>query len=215
MGAEGSLESRKADILQWIAQYDICFVEAATGMGKSTRIPQYVMDEDLSHVVWQLQPRRLAAKRLAEYIARSRGQQLGDEVGYKVRGDQQDYHQYLHVLMPDNSVQACGEFWVVPCYEYRRLKAPHLNLKPAGKISPAARAAPVSGLGPQSPTTGSEDAGYHFVVAMELEAMRLHQRQGKQFRGGKSVRSWLMSWLPSDDHLDVALVLAFWGAVST
>jgi len=85
-----ALEEKEQEILSWIFMYDICFIEAATGMGKSTLIPQFVIDCDREHIVWQLQPRRLAAKRLAEFVAgtRSHSEGLGGEVGYRVRGDQ-------------------------------------------------------------------------------------------------------------------------------
>lgn len=102
MNEGDSLDLRKAEILAWIAQHDVCFIEAATGMGKSTRIPQFVMDQDPSHLVWQLQPRRLAAKRLAEYVGRQRAEEgwgVSEEVGYRVRGDQRVAEQSRLVYM--------------------------------------------------------------------------------------------------------------------
>ncbi|CAE8638463.1 unnamed protein product [Polarella glacialis] len=81
-----SLRDKRAEVLQCVQQHDICFVEAATGMGKSTLIPQFVLEADPSSVVWQLQPRRLATKRLAEYMGKCQSEV---EVGYCVRGDQQ------------------------------------------------------------------------------------------------------------------------------
>lgn len=89
--ASGTLDESRDNILRHIAAYEISFIEAATGMGKSSKVPQFVLDADPRHVVWQLQPRRLAAKRLAEYVSatRSGGGGLGNEVGYRVRGDEQ------------------------------------------------------------------------------------------------------------------------------
>lgn len=77
---------RRAEVLQHIASYDISFIEAATGMGKSTLLPQFVLDGSPQNVVWQLQPRRLATKRLAEYLAKVRPD---SEVGFCLRGEQQ------------------------------------------------------------------------------------------------------------------------------
>ncbi|CAK0803358.1 unnamed protein product, partial [Prorocentrum cordatum] len=82
-GTGNALDARRMEILDFIEAHDISFIQAATGMGKSTRIPQFVIDKDPSFQVWQLQPRRLAAKRLAEYLSRTRG----EEVGYRVRAD--------------------------------------------------------------------------------------------------------------------------------
>eukprot|EP00972_Heterocapsa_arctica_P015936 2349826-Heterocapsa_arctica.AAC.1 len=36
------------------------------------------------------------------------------------------------------------------------------------------------------------------------------QRQGKKFRSGKAIRSWLLSILPNSEALDLALLLTFW-----
>ena len=63
-------------------------IEAPTGSGKSTQIPQILIDRGLiaSHQeVVVLQPRRIAARMLARRVAYERGSRLGDEVGYQVR----------------------------------------------------------------------------------------------------------------------------------
>lgn len=65
-------------------------VEAPTGSGKSTQIPQMLLDEGFlgeSGQVVILQPRRLAARMLAKRVAEERGGELGKEVGYTIRLD--------------------------------------------------------------------------------------------------------------------------------
>lgn len=65
-------------------------VEAPTGSGKSTQVPQMLLDSGLSGdgEVVVLQPRRLAARLLARRVAEERGVTVGGEVGYQVRFEQ-------------------------------------------------------------------------------------------------------------------------------
>ena len=65
-------------------------LQAPTGSGKSTQIPQMLLDDNLVPAGKQivvLQPRRLPTRMLASRIARERGQNLGGEVGYQIRFD--------------------------------------------------------------------------------------------------------------------------------
>ncbi len=62
-------------------------IEAPTGSGKSTQLPQMLLKNDLLNggEVVILQPRRIAARMLARRVAEELGVRLGDEVGYQVR----------------------------------------------------------------------------------------------------------------------------------
>lgn len=65
-------------------------LQAPTGSGKSTQVPQMLLDDALVPAGTQivvLQPRRLPTRMLAARIARERSQQLGSEVGYQIRFD--------------------------------------------------------------------------------------------------------------------------------
>src|SRR5476649_1149608 len=65
-------------------------VQAPTGSGKSTQIPQMLLRHGLlgeRGEVVVLQPRRLAARMLAKRVAEEVGTKLGEIVGYQIRLD--------------------------------------------------------------------------------------------------------------------------------
>lgn len=58
---------------------------APTGSGKSTQVPQLLLDDLGLKKIVVLQPRRVAARTLASRVASERRSRLGQEVGYQVR----------------------------------------------------------------------------------------------------------------------------------
>jgi ATP-dependent helicase HrpB len=62
-------------------------LRAAPGAGKTTRVPGALLDAGLAgdRRVVVVEPRRIAARAAAEFVARARGGHVGDEVGYRVR----------------------------------------------------------------------------------------------------------------------------------
>jgi ATP-dependent helicase HrpB len=62
-------------------------LRAAPGAGKTTRVPAAVLDAGLAgeRQVLVVEPRRIAARAAAAFVARERGGEVGGEIGYQVR----------------------------------------------------------------------------------------------------------------------------------
>jgi len=80
------LESR---LVSAVRERGRVIVQAPTGSGKSTQVPQMLLRHGLlgDGEVVVLQPRRLAARLLAKRVAEEAGSRLGDLVGYQIRLD--------------------------------------------------------------------------------------------------------------------------------
>ncbi len=78
---------QKDRILATLARHQVIVVESPTGSGKTTQIPQILLEAGLSGelTIGVTQPRRIAAVSVAEFIARQRGTGIPDLVGYKMR----------------------------------------------------------------------------------------------------------------------------------
>ena len=83
----------RSKILELIHNHTVVCIEGETGCGKSTKVPQFILDEALkdgSSIFCRIlvtQPRRVAAIKLAERVAAERGERVGRSVGYCVGGD--------------------------------------------------------------------------------------------------------------------------------
>jgi ATP-dependent helicase HrpB len=76
-------------LLQTLTTQKRLVLTAPTGSGKSTQVPQMLLDGGLlgDGQVTVLQPRRLPTRMLAAWVAKNRNVKLGGEVGYQMRLD--------------------------------------------------------------------------------------------------------------------------------
>ncbi|KFI69205.1 ATP-dependent RNA helicase HrpA [Bifidobacterium magnum] len=82
------VSAAREDIAQAVRSSQVVIVSGQTGSGKTTQLPKILLELGRgSHgrQIVHTQPRRLAARTVAERIASELGVRLGDEVGYQVR----------------------------------------------------------------------------------------------------------------------------------
>ncbi|XP_078430848.1 DEA(D/H)-box RNA helicase family protein isoform X2 [Wolffia australiana] len=81
----------KEMLLSAIARNQVVVISGETGCGKTTQLPQYVLESEIESGrgafcnIICTQPRRISAMAVAERVSSERGEALGDTVGYKVR----------------------------------------------------------------------------------------------------------------------------------
>ena len=79
------------ELLDHIRDNDVTICIASTGSGKTTQIPQLILEDFVDRGEGSIcniictQPYRLAATSVAQRVAKERGEQLGASIGYQVR----------------------------------------------------------------------------------------------------------------------------------
>ncbi|MTE22805.1 ATP-dependent RNA helicase HrpA [Microbacterium sp. ZXX196] len=94
------VSAARAEIADAIRDHQVVVVAGATGSGKTTQLPKIALSlgrERIAHT----QPRRLAARTIAERVAEEMGVPLGGAVGYKVRFTDQVSDDTRIALMTD------------------------------------------------------------------------------------------------------------------
>lgn len=81
--------SHRQEILDIICQNQVVMITGDTGSGKTTQVPQYLMElfaerKEPVRIICT-QPRRIAAISVAERVANERAEPLGGTVGYQIR----------------------------------------------------------------------------------------------------------------------------------
>ena len=74
----------KERIVAALAKQGTAVITAPTGSGKSTQVPRFLLDLTKGRIL-VLQPRRIAARMLAERVASEMGENVGGTVGFHTR----------------------------------------------------------------------------------------------------------------------------------
>ncbi|MFB7643669.1 ATP-dependent RNA helicase HrpA [Streptomyces sp. NPDC056084] len=103
------VSQKKDDILEAIRDHQVVIVAGETGSGKTTQIPKICMElgRGVRGMIGHTQPRRIAARTVADRIAEELKTPLGEAVGWKVRfTDQVDQDATFVKLMTDGILLA-------------------------------------------------------------------------------------------------------------
>ncbi|XP_058762358.1 DExH-box ATP-dependent RNA helicase DExH8-like [Vicia villosa] len=75
--------SMRKKIVDKIQQNRVTLIIGETGCGKSSQIPQFLLEENMTPILCTL-PRRFAVVSVAKMVAKARNCQLGEQVGYHI-----------------------------------------------------------------------------------------------------------------------------------
>ena len=97
------VSQRKDDLAKAISEHQVVIVAGETGSGKTTQLPKICLEigRGITGQIGHTQPRRLAARTVAERIAEELRTTLGDTIGYKVRFTDKSSDNTLVKLMTD------------------------------------------------------------------------------------------------------------------
>ncbi len=102
------VSQRKDEIAEAIRDHQVVIIAGETGSGKTTQIPKICLElgRGVTGQIGHTQPRRLAARTVAERIAEELDSPLGETVGYKVRFTDRSADDTLVKLMTDGILLA-------------------------------------------------------------------------------------------------------------
>jgi ATP-dependent RNA helicase HrpA len=96
------------EIRSVLSKHQVVVIAGETGSGKTTQIPKVCLELGLSDqgLIGHTQPRRLAARTVANRIAEELNVELGNQVGYQVRFSDQSQPETLVKVMTDGILLA-------------------------------------------------------------------------------------------------------------
>ncbi|GAA2412622.1 ATP-dependent RNA helicase HrpA [Actinomadura vinacea] len=102
------VSQKRDEIAAAVRDHQVVIVAGETGSGKTTQLPKICLElgRGVLGTIGHTQPRRLAARTVADRIAEELGTELGETVGYKVRFTDKSSDDTLVKLMTDGILLA-------------------------------------------------------------------------------------------------------------
>ena len=145
------VKEHKDHILKLIAKHQVVCIEGGTGSGKSSMIPQFILEQAAFHSkkckILVSQPNHITAIRLAQRVSRKQREDVGKTVGYGIHSELYEVSLSLtkiiyctreYMLQVRCSVYICSvmllnnHLWCLPlfspCFANRRLWSTPISL---------------------------------------------------------------------------------------
>ena len=112
--------TKRAELHRLMADHQVVTVTAGTGCGKSTQLPQYIVNDAYTYLlptdgvsqpalICCTQPRRLAAQRIARRVADEYQTQVGDLVGFRVGKREQGSNMQSKMISESTHIEFVTE----------------------------------------------------------------------------------------------------------
>ncbi|WP_437186618.1 ATP-dependent RNA helicase HrpA [Planctomicrobium sp. SH668] len=102
------ISARKQEIIDAVQKHQVIVVCGETGSGKSTQLPKILLEagRGIAGMIGHTQPRRIAARSVADRVAEELESRVGDQVAFKIRFTDTSSQKTLIKLMTDGILLA-------------------------------------------------------------------------------------------------------------
>ncbi|MGD9995344.1 MAG: ATP-dependent helicase, partial [Ilumatobacteraceae bacterium] len=102
------IAERRDDLIAALRDHQVVVVAGETGSGKSTQLPKLCLElgRGIDGIIGHTQPRRVAARTIAERISDEMGVELGTAIGYAVRFTDRTADETVVKVMTDGILLA-------------------------------------------------------------------------------------------------------------
>lgn len=95
------IDAYRDRVIEAVHQHESAVIIGETGSGKTTRIPEFLLEAFPNSRIAITEPRRIAATSVARFVASQRGEKVGGVVGSQVRGEKREGSDTRALFMTD------------------------------------------------------------------------------------------------------------------